>query len=56
MSNKRYEVKTVKNYIGKTYTGPLMASVGYSMKEGWTNPNKNKLMKKAGFFTVKDLK
>ena len=40
----------------KVKTGPLYQSVGFSMKEGWTNPNKDKLMKKAGFFKVKDLK
>lgn len=48
--NKRNEPKTVKNYIGKTKTGPLNQSIGYSMKEGWTNPKKEKLMRKAGYF------
>lgn len=38
----------------KTNTGPLYQSVGFSMKEGWTNPNKDDLMKKAGFFKVKN--
>ena len=56
MANKRYEVKTVASYMGATKTGPLQVSIGFAMKEGWTNPNKNKLMKKAGFFTTKDLK
>jgi hypothetical protein len=56
VANKRYEVKTVASYMGATKTGPLQVSIGFAMKEGWTNPNKNKLMKKAGFFTTKDLK
>ena len=56
MANKRYEVKTVPSYMGGTKTGPLQVSIGFAMKEGWTNPNKNKLIIKAGFCTTKDLK
>lgn len=41
------------NKIKQTKTGPLYQSIGFSMKEGWTNPNKDDLMKKAGFFKVK---
>lgn len=37
----------------KTKTGPLYQSIGFSMKEGWTNPNNDENMKKAGFFKVK---
>ena len=38
----------------KTKTGPLYQSIGFSMKEGWTNPKNDENMEKAGFFKVKN--
>jgi hypothetical protein len=55
VANKRYEVKTVASYMGATKIGPLQVSIGFAMKEGWTNPNKNKLLKQAGFQTSKEI-
>ncbi len=50
MANKRNEPKTVPNYIGKMKSGALDKAVGYSIREGWTNPDNNKNMLKAGYF------
>lgn len=55
MTNKRYEQKTVPNYIGQIRSGPLNAMIGYSIREGWTNPNNNKNLRKAGFFHANEV-
>jgi len=48
-------VKTVKNYIGKTKTGPIPTGVGYTIKEGWINSNNASNKRKAGFQTEKEI-
>ncbi len=49
------EQKTVPNYIGKTRTGRIARGVGYSIREGWINPDNRKNMKAAGFQTAKEI-
>jgi len=48
-------IKTVTNYIGKTRTGRIATGTGFTIKEGWINPENKKNLHKAGFRTEKEI-
>lgn len=58
MANKRYEPRTVPNYMGKTRIGKIPDGVGFpKFMEGWTMPDKERkeLQKKAGGMTPDEI-